>query len=815
MMKIKSLNIHAFGRFKNKTIEFNDGVNIIYGMNEEGKTTIHKFIEAMFYGFFKAYTKTRQYEGAYEAYLPWDHSGYSGTLTFEDEGRVFRLERQFTKGKDALKVFDAVTGEVLTETYDYNKVIRQVEPGIRHFGHNRITYRNTVSLAQMASPTDGAMVTEIKDNMSNLASTNQNNISVDKVLGRIEKESNAIGSPRKKTSPYHQVNQEIEHLKLELKEAKKVHFEIQEETLKAQALKESLLVLEAEIEKLKTDLSYIEGLKKTKVIATVEALLAEDQTYLEVMASNETYALFTLEKAEALRKHSEQIKELRSDQATAKENIQVLTERMARLEDVLVIETDDMEGSGAYEAVNQGVYTYEDLSDTLKSKKLEQSAIVRNLDQVSMAKEGPKVSGLMYGFGVMTLVFLIAAVLYQPMLALGAAMTLVLLLVFGLRHKANCDAAKLKEELYMNLKQSLSRLDEEIQSIEARAAALLQHHNVGTIVELKTLRDDLLAKKSLLGAKALEREQAKQAMVTDQELLAGKKMNYHELSNLLDAQKEGLQEALGQWRMRSEEDIAIGLQKHMDFLQAKDNHIQVTKRIDSELKGETLEGLSAGATSEVREVTLADEKPCIARLEALQGEQLKLTEAISVSLAKQATLGKTTRRVVEIEESISAALEKLNAYDQQLAVTDLMKATIESIAVDIQNNFAPVLNGYMSKVVQAVTDGRYSNIKVNPAMDLTIYDEQNHRTIRAESLSAGTIDILYLGLRLGISEVLTKGKALPLIMDDPFVQYDHLRLGQAMTLLDQLNRQVLLFTCHQREARFLNENNLAYKEILL
>ena len=105
-MKIISVKIHAFGKLHNKTINFDDGMNLIYGLNEQGKSTVHKFIEAMFYGFFKAYTKNRQYEDAYDMYLPWDYEGYGGTLTFEDGGRQIRLERQLTKGKDDLKIFD-------------------------------------------------------------------------------------------------------------------------------------------------------------------------------------------------------------------------------------------------------------------------------------------------------------------------------------------------------------------------------------------------------------------------------------------------------------------------------------------------------------------------------------------------------------------------------------------------------------------------------------------------------------------------------------------------------------------------------------
>ncbi|MFQ9332612.1 MAG: ATP-binding protein, partial [Finegoldia magna] len=60
-MKIIRLDLISFGRFNNYTIEFGDKFNLIYGLNESGKTTISKFIEGVFYGFIKPYLKRTVY----------------------------------------------------------------------------------------------------------------------------------------------------------------------------------------------------------------------------------------------------------------------------------------------------------------------------------------------------------------------------------------------------------------------------------------------------------------------------------------------------------------------------------------------------------------------------------------------------------------------------------------------------------------------------------------------------------------------------------------------------------------------------------
>ena len=64
-MIIKELNLIGFGKFKNKKIHLKEGINIIYGENEDGKTTIHNFINGMFYGFLKPYAKRTSYLDEY------------------------------------------------------------------------------------------------------------------------------------------------------------------------------------------------------------------------------------------------------------------------------------------------------------------------------------------------------------------------------------------------------------------------------------------------------------------------------------------------------------------------------------------------------------------------------------------------------------------------------------------------------------------------------------------------------------------------------------------------------------------------------
>lgn len=97
-MKINKLNITAFGGLKEKTIELSDGINVFFGENESGKSTICAFLEAMLYGMNKP-TKNESRMDIRSKYLPWSGSSASGSIEFTFNEKNYVLERKFGKTK--------------------------------------------------------------------------------------------------------------------------------------------------------------------------------------------------------------------------------------------------------------------------------------------------------------------------------------------------------------------------------------------------------------------------------------------------------------------------------------------------------------------------------------------------------------------------------------------------------------------------------------------------------------------------------------------------------------------------------------------
>ncbi len=101
--------------------------------------------------------------------------------------------------------------------------------------------------------------------------------------------------------------------------------------------------------------------------------------------------------------------------------------------------------------------------------------------------------------------------------------------------------------------------------------------------------------------------------------------------------------------------------------------------------------------------------------------------------------------------------------------------------------------------------------------DLNIYLNTQHRLIPISQVSSGTIDQMYLALRLAAANLMQGGQCvIPLMLDDSFVNYDEDRLRNTLCwIVQSIGQQMILFTCHRREAQILSSLMLPYNFIEL
>ena len=162
-MIINRLILKNFGKFQGKEIELKEGINILFGENESGKSTIHVFLQSMLFGMKRGRGKASKTD-IYSRYMPWENGNwYEGSMVFTCGERTFRLERGFGKFAKAPTLVCETDGEMLSvEHGDLDMLLGGITENV---------YENTVSVGQAKSRTEEGLLKEIRDYLSEFQGT--------------------------------------------------------------------------------------------------------------------------------------------------------------------------------------------------------------------------------------------------------------------------------------------------------------------------------------------------------------------------------------------------------------------------------------------------------------------------------------------------------------------------------------------------------------------------------------------------------------------------------------------------------------------
>ncbi len=159
------------------------------------------------------------------------------------------------------------------------------------------------------------------------------------------------------------------------------------------------------------------------------------------------------------------------------------------------------------------------------------------------------------------------------------------------------------------------------------------------------------------------------------------------------------------------------------------------------------------------------------------------------------------------QEVLKAQQRKNNEISLEIEAVKTAISTIRSIAEDYHISFVPRLNKSCSDILSSLTQGAYDYMAVDDNLNLYIRSER--RNLPLHALSRGTVEQVYLALRLALVDCFWPDQSVPLFLDDSFALYDDERLEQALLWLEQNYKgQIFLFTCHNREEKLLNMHNI-------
>ncbi len=170
-----------------------------------------------------------------------------------------------------------------------------------------------------------------------------------------------------------------------------------------------------------------------------------------------------------------------------------------------------------------------------------------------------------------------------------------------------------------------------------------------------------------------------------------------------------------------------------------------------------------------------------------------------------------------LEEELEQLTYKAAEEDKirlEIQAISLALTTLQKVSAQMQDTIGPNLNRSMSQILSGLTGGAYSQVYVDGQLAVSV--QAGIRTVSLESLSRGTIEQIYLAMRLAVIDLLFPQGGMPLLLDDCFLAYDDDRLTQTLSwLAENYSGQVLIFTCQKREAALLRKEQIPFTMISL
>lgn len=248
----------------------------------------------------------------------------------------------------------------------------------------------------------------------------------------------------------------------------------------------------------------------------------------------------------------------------------------------------------------------------------------------------------------------------------------------------------------------------------------------------------------------------------------------------------------------------------MDKLDAaKHEEVYVQRQLNN--KRETL--ANAQALIKAEEEKYVDAEDYSEELKELEKREREISEEISKA---QWVLEQKKEKDIETErriDELQIRFEKIEEAKTEISAIEAAKSNIEEIANEIRNNFGKKLNERASYYMAKITNGKYDNLAIDEKLNISINSKK--ALISASKLSKGTIEQIYMSLRLAAADIIFEKDKKPILLDDAFVMYDNKRMGNTLKFMAENMEQVILFSCHTREKVMADKLGLEYNFIRL
>lgn len=699
-MKIKNIKVNAYGNIENKDINLEEGINIIHGANESGKSTLLNYIISIFYGISR--NKDGKALSDYEKYKPWNSNEFSGRISYKlENGEKYEIFRDFNKKNPKIynDKLEDISDRFETDKKDGSKFF------IEQMGIDKQMYLSTVVSTQEEVRLDEKNQNMLIQKIANLAGTGEDNVSYKKALIKLqEKIRDEIGTNKTSQKPINIIEKEIVEINNKIVETEKYRnrkYEIDAE-------KEQILSELKELEQQKQILQELQNSMKSE---------EETKNRLEIREKNR-------------KDNIAKINELTNQKNTINAESERVQSAKNHLQDIIKGHKENIEK----------------LNSEIEK--------IANEKEETQEKEKPSIS-----FIVITVVLAIALICsiiliknYIVSGILGVAIIANIVFYVINKNKQKVNKAKLREKINQEKQYKREKLENQKQQIIA---------NVNTT------------------EKELEKQEEEEKQVNSElSMLKGQII-------LLEKNNEKITEEIEQ-----------------DNKVIKEESNKNKQQIIEKYKDKNINDL----------LYINDYQNYISKIEETINNNRIRIKGLEIEYN---TIVPQLDEMVVLEEKREADKEKLAELREKESIINIAIENLMDAYEEMKTTITPKFTKNLSESIQKISSNKYNKVTINDENGMIIENNRGEY-VEAIKLSTGTIDQLYLALRLSMIDELSK-ENLPIILDESFAYSDNSRLKNMLQYLtsDLNNHQTIIFTCTDREQKMLEEMNIPYNVVEL
>lgn len=699
-MKIKNIKVNAYGNIENKDINLEEGINIIHGANESGKSTLLNYIISIFYGISR--NKDGKALSDYEKYKPWNSNEFSGRISYKlENGEKYEIFRDFNKKNPKIynDKLEDISDRFETDKKDGSKFF------IEQMGIDKQMYLSTVVSTQEEVRLDEKNQNMLIQKIANLAGTGEDNVSYKKALIKLqEKIRDEIGTNKTSQKPINIIEKEIAEINNKIVETEKYRnrkYEIDAE-------KEQILSELKELEQQKQILQELQNSMKSE---------EETKNRLEIREKNR-------------KDNIAKINELTNQKNTINAESERVQSAKNHLQDIIKGHKENIEK----------------LNSEIEK--------IANEKEETQEKEKPSISFIVITV-VLAITLICSIILIKNYIVSGIlGVALIANIVFYVinKNKQKVNKAKLREKINQEKQYKREKLENQKQQIIA---------NVNTT------------------EKELEKQEEEEKQVNSElSMLKGQII-------LLEKNNEKITEEIEQ-----------------DNKAIKEESNKNKQQIIEKYKDKNINDL----------LYINDYQNYISKIEETINNNRIRIKGLEIEYN---TIVPQLDEMVVLEEKREADKEKLAELREKESIINIAIENLMDAYEEMKTTITPKFTKNLSESIQKISSNKYNKVTINDENGMIIENNRGEY-VEAIKLSTGTIDQLYLALRLSMIDELSK-ENLPIILDESFAYSDNNRLKNMLQYLtsDLNNHQTIIFTCTDREQKMLEEMNIPYNVVEL